>query len=167
MRTIIVGLAAAGLLAACSDDGANQPKEEARAEALKPGEYEITAKVDSLRSVDNSTPATTAKAGDAAKVTRTCVPADGTIDPSAFAEADEKCTASESYMRGGRMSLQLKCIRAGTRQLMQGVDGTFTADSFTGTVQTSTFFSGPGDYEMTRTITGKRVGDCPPAEKAA
>src|SRR5687768_17206035 len=93
MRTIILGLAAAGLLSACSDDAANQPKEEARAEALNPGEYEITAKVDNLRSVDNSTPATAIKAGDPPKVTRTCVPADGAIDPSAFAEANDKCTA--------------------------------------------------------------------------
>lgn len=169
MRTIILGLAAAGLLAACSDDSATQAKpDEAKADALKPGEYEVTAKVDEIHSTDKTTPATASKVADPAKVTRTCVPADGTIDPATFAEAQEKCFASDSYMRGGRMSLQYKCNRAG-EQVSQLVDGNFTADSFTGKVMTATYLSGSGDYEMTRTMTGKRVGECPaaPAEKAA
>lgn len=163
MRTIVTALIGAALIAACGDDSANQakPKKE-RANALKPGEYEVTAKVDAIRSTDNSTPATKSKVGEAPKVTRTCVPADGAIDPSAFAEAGEKCTVSDPYMRGGRMSLQLKCLR-NNQQLGQVVDGQFTADSFTGTARTSTFFAGSGDYELTRTLSGKRVGDCPAA----
>lgn len=161
MRAIIVGLAAAGLLAACSDDSAPKAEEE-RANALKPGEYEITAKVDALRSTDDATPKTASKIADPAKVTRTCVPASGTVDPAAFAEASETCTASDTYMRGGRMSLQYKCNRAG-ELLSHLVDGNFTADSFTDKVMTATFFSGSGDYEMTRTMTGKRVGECPSA----
>ena len=165
MRTIILGLAAAVLLAACSDDSANKPEEE-RANALKPGEYEITAKVDALRSTDTATPKTDSKIADPAKVARTCVPASGTVDPAAFAEAGETCTALDNYMRGGRMSLQYKCNRAG-ELLTHLVDGNFTADSFTGKVMTATSFSGSGDYEMTRTITGKRVGECPAAPAAA
>jgi hypothetical protein len=161
MRTIILGLAGAALLAACSDDSATTAKpEEARADQLKPGEYEITATVDALRSTDKTTPATKSKVGDPPKVTRTCVPADGTIPPDAFAETDEKCRSSDSYMRGGRMNLQFKCVRDG-EQLTQMADGSFTADSFTGTVMTATYLSGSGDYELTRTMTGKRVGDCP------
>ena len=166
MRTIVTLWVGAGLLAACGDSSAPAKPEEERAASLKPGEYEITAKVDALRSTDNSTPATQSKVADPARTTRTCVPADGTIDPSAFAEAGEKCTASDSYMRGGRMSLQLKCLRD-NKQLTQLVDGKFTADSFTGTAHTSTFFSGPGDYELTRTLTGKRVGECPAASEIA
>ena len=168
MRTIILGLAAAGLLGACSGDSASEAKKEAKAKALEPGEYEVTAKVDSIRSTDNSTPGTKSAAADPPRVTRTCVPADGTIDAAVFAEADETCTATDRYMRGGRMSLQFKCNRSGEGLMTQMVDGNFTADSFTGKLMTATYFAGPGDYEMTRTITGKRVGDCPaaPAEAA-
>ena len=62
-------------------------------------------------------------------------------------------------MRNGRMSLQYKCTR-GSDQLTQLVDGDFKADSFEAKVTTATYFTGAGDYEMTRTFTGKRVGDC-------
>ena len=94
------------------------------------------------------------------------MPADGTIDPKAFAEGDESCTALDSYMRNGRMSLQYKCSR-GSDQMTQLVDGDFKADSFEAKVTTSTYFAGSGDYELTRTFTGKRVGDCPAeAEKS-
>ena len=53
-------------------------------------------------------------------------------------------------------------------QLTQLVDGNFKADSFEAKVNTATYFAGDGDYELTRSFTGKRVGDCPaePAEPA-
>lgn len=166
MRTIILGLAAAGLLGACSGESATEAKKDSKAQALEPGEYEVTAKVDAIRSTDDGTPATTSAAANPPAVARTCVPADGTIAPAAFAEAAETCTATDSYMRGGRMSLQFKCNRDGKGLLTQMVDGNFTADSFTGKVLTATYFTGSGDYELTRTITGKRVGDCPTAAPA-
>ena len=166
MRTIIFGIAAAGLLAACSESAPPPPKKE-RVNALKPGEYEIVAKVDALRSTDQTAPATQSKTG-ASKTSRICVPADGALDPATFTEAGETCTGADNYMRGGRMSLQYKCLRGG-EQLTQTVDGSFTADSFTGKVMTATYFQGNGDYEMTRTVTARRVGDCPaaPAQEAA
>ena len=46
---------------------------------------------------------------------------------------------------------------------MQLADGDFKADSFEAKLKTATYFAGPGDYEMTRTMTGKRVGECPAA----
>ena len=161
MRMIILAMATAGLLGACSDDGAPTAKpEEAKADALKPGEYEVTTKVDAIRSTDNSTPKTASKVANPVKITRACVPADGTPDPATFAEAGEKCTALDIYMRGGRMSLQYKCNRSG-ELLTHLVDGNFTADGFTGKVLTATYFSGSGGYALTRTLTGKRVGECP------
>jgi hypothetical protein len=66
----------------------------------------------------------------------------------------------DSYMRGGRMSLQFKCNRPGRGQLTQTVDGTFKADSFDATIITGSLFAGDGDYAMTRKLTGRRVGDC-------
>ena len=175
MRTTMLGLAAAfgvaGLLAACSGEPATETKAEVKAEALRPGEYEVTAKLDELRSIDNSTPATRTKAavpGEAPSTARVCVGEDGAIDPAAFAETGDKCLPSSSYMRGGRLSLQFNCTRAGAGNLTQLADGQFTADSFEAQVMTSTYFSGPGDYAMTRTLSGKRVGDCPAeARKAA
>jgi|SRR5688500_16435674 hypothetical protein len=163
MRTVILGLAAAGLLAACSGDTAtNATVEKARADALQPGEYEVTATVAALRSTDNTTPVSKAKPGDPPTAARTCVPADGTIDSAVFAEAGETCNPMDNYMRGGRISLQYKCTRD-RQQLTQMVDGEFKADSFTAKVITSTYFTGSGDYELTRNFTGKRVGDCPAA----
>ena len=170
MRTIVLGLAAAGLLAACSGDVAEEPKKEAKADALQPGEYEVTDKVDELRSTDTTTPATALKvaaAGEASPTKRICVGADGAIDPKIFAEAGDKCAATGSYMRGGRLSYQFNCTRAGKGGLGQLVDGKFTADSFEASVNTSTYFSGSGDYALSRTLTGKRVGDCPAAQPEA
>jgi hypothetical protein len=170
MRTIVLGIAAAGLLTACSGDTAKQAKKEARADALKAGEYEVTDKVEELRSIDNSTPATSVKAaaaGEASPTSRICVGKDGAIDPKIFAEAGDKCAPTGSYMRGGRISYQFNCTRAGKGGLSQLVDGKFTADSFEVSVSTSTYFSGPGDYALNRTLTGKRVGECPAAPPAA
>jgi hypothetical protein len=173
MKRIAVPLACALLfapIAACSGDTAKEAKKEARADSLKPGEYEVTDKVEELRSIDNTTPATAFKAaaaGEASPTSRICVGKDGAIDPTVFAEAGDKCAATGSYMHGGRLSYQFNCTRAGKGGLGQLVDGKFTADSFEASVSTSTYFSGPGDYALSRTLTGKRVGECPAAPPAA
>ena len=167
MRTMILGMAAVGLLAACSEDPAAKPEKAAKAEALQPGEYELTTTVDAVRSTDGTAPATNMKVaaeGEETEKVRVCVAKDGAIDPLIFAEASDKCTPSSTYMRSGRMSLQFNCNRANRGQLTQTVDGTFTATSFEARVMTSSYFSGPGDYSMTRTLTGARVGDCPAAQ---
>ena len=160
MRTIIIGVAAAGLLAACSGETETEPQAEAPANALQPGEYELSTKVDAIRSTDNTTPASESKAGGEPAVTRTCIPADGKPDPAAFAEAGESCTPMDTYLRGGRMSLQYKCNRSGKGMLTQLVDGNFKKDSFEAKGTTATYFSGTGDYEMVRSFTGRRVGEC-------
>ena len=171
MRTIILGMASVMALAACSEDAPQTEKTvEAKADSLQPGEYEFTVTVDSVRSTDNTTPATNLKVsakGEEAEKVRLCVAKDGQIDPLIFAEAGDTCTPSSTYMRGGRMSLQFNCSRAKRGQLTQLVDGDFTANSFEAKVMTSSYFSGDGDYAMTRTITGTRVGDCPAAQPKA
>ena len=170
MRTIVLGIAAVGLLAACSGDTAKEARKEAKADALQPGEYEVTDKVDEVRSTDNTTPATAMKvaaAGEASPTSRICVGKDGAIDPAVFAEAGDKCSPTGSYLKGGRLSYQVNCTRAGKGGLSQLIDGKFKADSFEVNVSTSTYFSGPGDYALNRTLTGKRVGECPAAPPPA
>jgi hypothetical protein len=153
-------------IAGCSGgEEANNSVAEAAATSLEPGEYEISATVDSVRSTDGQTPATRFKAGAPAMTGRACVAADGTIDPAGLAESGETCTAGDNYMRNGRMSLQFRCKRAGKGDVAHLVDGKFTKDSFQGEVITTSSFSGPGDYEARRTVTAKRVGEC--AAKAA
>lgn len=165
MRTIVFGLAAAGLLAGCSAEPAPKPQEAVT--SLRPGEYEITAKIDEMRSTDKTTPATKAKAGDPPTTRRACIAAGGSIAPEAFADAGDKCTESSSYLRNGRLNLQLSCNRPGHGQVMELADGSFTADSFEAKLTTATYFQASGDYAMTRTVTGKRVGECPAASAAS
>jgi hypothetical protein len=167
MRTMVLGLAGATALAACSAEAPTENKVEAKAAALQPGEYEFTVTVDSVRSTDNTKPATNLKvaaAGEETEKVRMCVAKDGAIDPLIFAEAGDECTPSSTYMRGGRMSLQFNCSRPKRGQLTQLVDGNFTANSFEAKVLTSSYFAGEGDYAMSRTIAGQRMGDCPAAQ---
>ena len=161
MRTFVLGLTAAGLVAGCSPEPA--PKaEEAEVTSLKPGEYDITTKVDEVRSTDQTTPATKSKVGGPPTTHRACVASDGSIAPDAFAEAGDKCTAASAYVRNGRLNMQLTCTRP-AGQLTQLVDGDFKADSFEAKLRTATYFDKSGDYAMTRTVAGKRVGECPAA----
>jgi hypothetical protein len=159
MRIVLLGIAAAAVVAGCSSETAPKP-EEAAAASLKPGEYEIVAKVDNVHSTDKTTPVTKAKAGDPPTTRRACVAANGTIASDAFSDAGDKCTTSDSYVRGGRLNVQLACTRP-NGQLMHLADGDFKADSFEAKLKTVTYFAGSGDYEMTRSLTGKRVGECP------
>ena len=166
MRASVMVAAGAGLLAlaACSDDSATAPaaKTAAAAEKLSPGEYEVTTKVEDLRSTDNTTPLTKSKrtaAGAAPLVHRACVAADGAMAPDMFAEAGDSCKVDNSYARNGKINAQLGCERAGAPgNVMHSIDGNFTADGFTATVNTGTYFIGSGDYAMRRAMTAKHVG---------
>ena len=159
MRGMIM-MAGAMLLAGCGSGGEAPAKQEIAAK-LGAGLYEVTAEVASLVSTDKTTPATKLKLGDKVNV-RACVCADGAPDPVLLAEAGDTCKSNSSYVRKGRMSLQLGCSRAGDNgNVMVAVDGKITADGFDSTATTLTQFYGQGDYKMTRKLTAKRVGDCP------
>ncbi len=168
MRSLIITAAAAFILAGCSEEAPPPPPPEERAE-LTPGEYEIAWTVTELRSTDQATPATEISQ-DATGTSSGCVADAAVIDPALFAEADDECTASNSYARKGRINLQLSCKRPGdSGQVMLSVSGTSTADSLEGEISTTTYLAGQGDYAMKRSFTGRRTGECPPAaeEEAA
>lgn len=166
MRVLITAAVAAALVSGCSEEAPVQQQEETPT-ALAAGQYEASWKVTSLRSVDKTTPATNLKQ-DAAGTTLACIAADGTIDPALFAEDGDDCTAKNPYVRNGRIGLDLTCKREGeSGEVRQSVSGTFKADSLDAEVSTTTYLSGAGDYAMTRTVTAKRVGECPPDTETA
>ena len=172
MRIIWLGAVSALALAisGCGNDSAPATESPAEAAALSAGEYEVATKVEDLRSTDHTTPLTKAKqmaAGDAPAVHRACVAAEGKIDAAMFAEAGDECSVQNSYVDSGKINMQLSCTRSGAPgQVLQSVDGNYTADGFTATVNTGTYFTGSGDYAMRRTMTAKRVGECTGKEDA-
>ena len=166
MRKLIIAAGAVLLVSACSEEAPVKQAEEASA-SLAGGQYEASWKVASLNSVDKTTPATNLKQ-DASGTTLACIAADGTIDPALFAEDGDSCTASNPYVRNGRIGLDLTCKREGTSgEVRQSVSGSFKADALDAEVSTTTYLSGAGDYAMTRTISAKRVGECPPNTETA
>lgn len=163
--TILAGTAATAL-AACSEEAPQQNQSQAKA-LLTPGLYQASWTVTSLRSTDKTDPATKLTVGAAGEA-EACIQQGPLIDLELFAEGDDRCTASNSYVRGGRINIQMQCKRPDEPgPVMQTVSGTSTAEGFEGEISTSTYLAGFGDYTMVRTVSGKRVGDCPTDDSAA
>ncbi len=160
-----VTAAGAVLLATgCGSETAKPAKVEAP-KTMVAGEYEVTSEVTKLVSADKSTPSTELKMGQK-DVIRACVAADGTIDPPMFVDAGDECTKQSSYARSGRLSIQYSCTRPGKGNVYPNADGNYTADGYKAVVTVGTAFPGDGDYNLTRTLTARRVGDCPAAAPA-
>ena len=166
MRGKVLMLAAIAALGACGGQEAapvDNGSEQVPA-ALNPGDYEVATIVQSLRSTDGTPPATKAKAaapGDKPLVHRACVGTDGTVEPAMFSESGDECRIENAYARNGRLQLNLSCTRPGAPgQVLQSVNGKFTAEGFEATVDTGTYLTGAGDYQMRRVMTGKRTADC-------
>ena len=159
IRIVVVG-AIALALAAC---GGEQPAAvEQAAASLTGGLYELSAEVTGVAATGKGAPATKLKLGDRL-VTRACVGAYGKPAPELLAEEGDKCQFKESYVRNGRMNGQMSCTRKGADGNIAPIfDGTFKADSFEGEITTATQLYNGGDYRLTRKVTAKRVGDCPP-----
>jgi hypothetical protein len=155
----LTGLALA--LAACGGEQKEAVAEKAP-ETLPAGLYEVSGEVTQLASTDQTTPATKLKQGDKL-VTRACVAAGGKPEPALLAEEGDECEIKNSYIRNGRMSAQMSCKREGqSGEVMPAMMGSFTKDGFEGEITTMTYFVQDGDYRMTRKVTAKRVGECPP-----
>lgn len=163
-------IAAGGLLLAIGgcDDGAapaNKAADETPATPVA-GEYEISSEVTALQSIDHSTPATKAKLGDKT-TTKGCIAADGTPDMAMFVDPGDKCITTGSFASSGRISMQYQCSRPGKGNLYPNADGDYTKDGFEALVNVATQFSGPGDYQLTRHLKAKRIGNCPAGGEAA
>lgn len=159
-------LSLALVLAACGGEKpAPAPEEAAK---LNAGLYELSSEVTDLASTDKTTPATKVKQGDK-EVIKACVMADGQPAPELLADAaGDKCEIKNSYVRNGRMSAQMSCMREGMLgSVMPAMMGSFTADGFEGEIATMTYFNEDGDYRLVRKVTAKRIGDCPAAPATA
>ncbi len=163
MRKLVLAITPALLLAAC---GGEAPQaDNAAAEAVVPaafpvGEWEVTSTVESVASTDQSTPAISAKKGDAA--TRNACVANASELSKLFAPEGAKCTAMSDYARQGRINTAYKCDISGGL-LTPTVNGRYTADTLEVVVDSASMLSGTGDYQMSAKVAGKRVGDCPAA----
>jgi len=150
------------LLAAC-DDAPKIDKRAGEAKQLTAGAYEVSAKLDTLAKSDLEAPATKAKVGDITTL-KGCVAADGTPEATLFVEPGDVCKPTQSYSSGAILNIQYGCQRKGkSGSVNYSIDGQFTADSFTAKVTAGTSFASPDDYVANRSLTGKRVGNCPAA----
>jgi hypothetical protein len=159
--------------AACSggDDSANQAA--AAPETLPAGTWQVQFEVKKFTSADKTTPALKAKEGDKEQAS-VCMagtqPAQAA--PELFAGPGYSCSYQNSYIRGGTINATIACTRPELKgQVNMAIQGTYTADSFEATVDSTSFLPGPGDFTMSRKLKGKlKPGDCqaaPPADAAA
>lgn len=157
-------------LAACSE-GAEQPKQKAApaAQQLDAGQWEVTTEVTNVKEADAGPPAIRAKAGD--KTTDTACIAEGQgkqPPPALFMGArGGTCDYRNNYMSNGRMNASIACKRPGlSGDILTSLDGKYTADSFEGTLDTTTYLSTSGDVAIQSKVSGRRTGACT-VEKAA
>lgn len=157
--------------AACSGGGGEAKKEAAEIPASLPaGQWETSFETTAIRSTDQTTPALEAKAGDK-ETASACVAAADAAKPPADLIVGEgyACSYKSSYIRAGRLNASLSCRRDGIQgELMMSVTGNYTADTLEGTVETTTYLPGDGDFSQTRSFTGRKTSDtCTPETEGA
>lgn len=147
------------LVAACAEGGGEEKKVEEQAATIDAGAWESSFEVTAHRSTDQTRPAMTAAVGDKSSSISCVAEADkATPPPELFAGDGYDCDYRNSYIRGGRINASLSCRRPGVDgELMMSVDGSYKADSFEGTVQTTSYLPGRGDFETTRKVTGRKT----------
>jgi hypothetical protein len=157
-------------LAGCSDDGgAGKAVEAAAPAALPAGQWQASWQVTAMRSTDNNIPAVRAKVGDKEEGAGCVQPAaTDRPDPALFSGPGYQCMYQSSYIKDGMLTAALTCTRKGvTGKMGMNLQGSYTANSFEGVVDTTSFLPGPGDFAMSRKVSGRRVGpSCAPAPDA-
>jgi hypothetical protein len=159
-------------LAAAACSGGNEAENKA-AEApttLPAGTWQAEFEVTSFESTDQTTPALKAKKGDKEQASSCVAEAQRAAPaPELFAGAGYSCTYQNSYIKDGRINATLACTRPELKgQINMAIQGSYTADSFEATVDSTSFLPGPGDFTMTRKLKAKLTpGTCQPAPAAA
>jgi len=166
----ILALVPLCLVASCSGGGEEKKAEEAAAATIDGGQWETSFEVTKFGSTDQSPPAMKAAVGDKA-INAICVPEAerSTPPPELFAGEGYECDYKNNYIRNGRINASINCTREGvTGDIMMTVDGSYKADSLEGTVTTTTYLPGAGDFQMDRKLTGRKTAAaCAPAEEPA
>jgi hypothetical protein len=147
------------LLAACGG-GEEKKVEEAVAATMEAGQWASDFETTSIRSTDKTAPALKAAAGDK-ETGSACIEAGKEATPpgALFAGPGYECTTQSSYIRNGRITMSLKCSRDGIKgDIMHTVQGSYTGTTFEGKVDTLTYLPGAGDFEMSRTMRGRKTG---------
>jgi hypothetical protein len=168
-RIIAVSLCLAA--AACSGGGGEEKKaEEAQAATIEAGQWETSFEVTAHRVVDGTPdPALKAAAGDKETGAACVTEADKAKPaPELFAGPGYTCQYKSDYIRNGRINASLSCTREGIEgEIMMSVQGSYTGTTFEGTVGTTTYLPGRGDFESSRKIAGRKVAPACAAEEPA
>ena len=149
------------LIAGCSEGGGGEQKKAEEVPAtMEAGQWETGFELSSIRSVDKMTPAVKGAVGDKETAKVFIAEADRAEPPTElFSGAGYQCCYKSSYIKNGRINASLDCKREGVSgQFLMSVSGSYTKDAFDGTVGTTTYLPGAGDFEMNRKISGRRSG---------
>lgn len=156
--------------AACSDATADQetPKVEV-AEALQPGQWEISREVTRLVATDKGKPALDQEVGSHTTFSHCLTAADAEKpDATLFAGIEgETCEYKNFYMSRGRINVSIACTPPDLGgQVMRTIDGKFTADSIEASASADTYFGAYGDVSIAAKLIGRRIGECAPDQNA-
>lgn len=165
MNKSFAGFAAVLALGACG--GGEENKANAAADALQPGQYEVTAEVTQFRAADEGKPKINTPVGT--RTTRSVCVTGTPLPPDLFADEGFQCsTAGEAFARSGTLNLNLRCTRPGLQgEMGYSVSGSFEQDSFEAQRSLRTLLSTDGDVVIASKLTGRRTGECTAAAPAA
>jgi len=154
------------ILAAACSDGAEAPKQEeqAAAEKLDAGQWELTSEVTEFSKADQGPPKIDAAVGTKESRTVCIEEADAKKpQPAVFGGEKDECTYGDFYMSAGRLSATVNCNRPGlSGNVATRADVDFKAKSLEGTLSTTTYLTTDGDVRITRKLTGRHLGQCTP-----
>ena len=159
-----LGFVSLAALAACGSGAGNDTK-AAAPDALRAGQYEVTAEATQFRQADAGEAAINMAVGTR-EVRSVCI--GDTAPPDLFAAEGLTCQRGTSdYMRGGTISSTYSCTMEGRQgSVALSVSGTYSEDSFEATRNLRSAFVGQGDVVVDARLTGRRTGDCAPGAES-
>lgn len=155
------------ILCACSAEAEQKPKAAPKVTAIQAGQWEMTNEVTRLTQQDKGTPRIDTPAGS--KTTDSICIGEAEVkkpNPQLFTGTKDQCDYNNFYMSGGTLNASMRCTRPGLGQLTMSVFGDYEADSFETTLDVSTHLPTDGDVNIVSKVTGRRVGECTPADAA-
>jgi len=164
MRKIMV-LALAGV-AACSGGGEESAnKVDPASLRLEPGEWELTSEITNLSIAEQGSAAVPMKVG-MKTTTKSCITAEQVEQPqpTLFSSSKDTCSYKNFYMSRGRLVASMSCKQPGTaNEVLMTVEGKYTNTAMDVSIEMATSLAGPGDVKVNSKLSGRRLGDCPPA----